>query len=64
MCLLSFNVLEAKLTQDTRNFPPPWEYPTTFATPVLHLPIVKREDNLMRLYDAGPINATIVGISD
>ena len=47
-----------------RNFTAPWDYPLTFAQPVFPLPMIKREENLFRLYDAGPIYTNITSISD
>lgn len=49
--------------QDSENFTAPWIYPTTFAKPNLHLPIIKREENLLQLYEAGPVYATITGLT-
>ncbi|RKU44227.1 hypothetical protein DL546_005435 [Coniochaeta pulveracea] len=49
---------------DSENFSVPWNHPTTFATPSLHLPIIKREDTILRLYEAGPIYVNITGVSD
>jgi hypothetical protein len=52
------------LTVSFRNFTQPWVYPTTWARPELHLPVIKSEENVIQLYDAGPLSADIVGISD
>lgn len=47
-----------------RNFTAPWNHPTTFALPVLHLPMIERSETVLRLYDAGPIYVNVTGVSD
>ncbi|KAH8910274.1 hypothetical protein BR93DRAFT_471157 [Coniochaeta sp. PMI_546] len=49
---------------DSENFTAPWDYPLTFAQPDIHLPLITREDNFFRLYDAGPVYANITAVSD
>ncbi|KAK3357067.1 hypothetical protein B0T25DRAFT_566385 [Lasiosphaeria hispida] len=50
--------------RDDENFTEPWVWPTTFALPTILLPEGEQNEKRISRYTKGPINATVVGLTD